>query len=83
MTRCADLAEVTNVRAKVGQLRDGAHVNGTEDRAAMHIALRAAPEEVITTDTAYRHEWSACERAGLLEPDDGLRALDMASVTGD
>jgi glucose-6-phosphate isomerase len=42
----ADLAEAANVRGKVSQLRDGAHVNVTEDRAAMHIALRAAENEV-------------------------------------
>jgi glucose-6-phosphate isomerase len=41
-----DLAEAANVRGKVQQLREGAHVNPTEDRAAMHIALRAGADEV-------------------------------------
>jgi len=45
-----DLAEAANVRGKVQQLRDGAHVNATEDRAAMHIALRSAENEVYKVD---------------------------------
>lgn len=46
----SDLAETANVRGKVGQLASGAPVNGTENRAAMHIALRAAPDEVYNVD---------------------------------
>lgn len=46
----SDLAEAANVRGKVASLRAGANVNVTENRAAMHIALRAAADEVYNVD---------------------------------
>ena len=53
------LAEAAGVAAKRQRLFEGAHVNNTEDRAALHTLLRAAPEDVpsgLKTQAAEVHE---------------------------
>ena len=44
------LADACGVRERRDAMFAGAHVNATEDRAALHVALRAPPDAVITTD---------------------------------
>lgn len=46
------LAEAANLRGKLSAMASGAHVNITEDRAVMHIALRAARDSTIIVDGA-------------------------------
>lgn len=45
-----DLAEQADVLGKIQQLKNGDHLNISEDRAAMHMALRAAPNQVYKVD---------------------------------
>ena len=45
-----DLAESADVQSKIREFRQGEHVNKSEDRAAMHIALRAQPHEEYKVD---------------------------------
>jgi len=45
MNMLFDLAESSNVRGKVSDLRSGKSVNSTEGRSVMHIALRASQDE--------------------------------------
>jgi len=45
-----DLADAADVTGKIQQMKDGAHINTSEDRAVMHIALRAAPQDVYKVD---------------------------------
>jgi glucose-6-phosphate isomerase len=45
-----DLAERAGLRAKIDAMFNGEHINITEDRAVLHVALRAQPGERIETD---------------------------------
>jgi glucose-6-phosphate isomerase len=45
-----DLAGACGVRERIDAMFAGAHVNATEDRAALHVALRAPAGERITSD---------------------------------
>ena len=45
-----ELAETADVAGKIQRLKDGQHLNVSEDRAAMHIALRASPQDRYLVD---------------------------------
>jgi glucose-6-phosphate isomerase len=45
-----DLAEEADLTGKIKQMADGEHINTTEDRAVMHIALRARADDTYTVD---------------------------------
>ncbi len=45
-----ELARAADTEAAIARLFAGAHVNVTEDRAALHMALRARPEDRFTVD---------------------------------
>lgn len=44
-TLLADLAEAADVQGKIRGMREGQHLNNTEDRSVLHMALRAAPDD--------------------------------------
>lgn len=44
------LAEVSGLKSKIDAMAAGAHINITEDRAVMHIALRAARDQSYIVD---------------------------------
>ena len=44
------LAEQSGLRAHIDAMFAGEHINTSEDRAVLHVALRAPTDEVITTD---------------------------------
>lgn len=44
------LAEVAQLKDKINMMYSGEHINSTEDRPVLHIALRAAKDSVICTD---------------------------------
>jgi len=44
------LAEQSGLRAHMDAMFAGEHINTSEDRAVLHVALRAPTDEVITTD---------------------------------
>ena len=46
------LADASGLGPKMASMAAGAHCNPTEDRAVMHIALRAAREQSYTVDGA-------------------------------
>jgi glucose-6-phosphate isomerase len=50
MTLLADLARETRLEERIEAMFRGEHVNTTEDRPALHVALRAPAGEVITVD---------------------------------
>ena len=43
-------AERSGLRERIEAMWDGEHINVTEDRAVLHVALRAPSDEVIATD---------------------------------
>jgi len=45
-----DLAETSNVLEKIRAMREGEHINTTEDRAVMHVALRANKDDTYYVD---------------------------------
>lgn len=44
------LAEATGLKEKLAAMAAGEHINVTEDRAVMHVALRAKPDATFTVD---------------------------------
>lgn len=44
------LAEAARLKEKIGRMYNGEHINSTEDRAVLHVALRAPRDKVISTD---------------------------------
>ena len=52
MRLLVDLAHACGLRQRIDAMFGGAHVNATEDRAALHVALRAPADAVIETDGA-------------------------------
>lgn len=52
------------VREKIAEMRSGAHINTTEDRAALHMALRAAEDEEYLVDgnNVTQEVWSVLKR---------------------
>ena len=45
-----DLAKEAGVPARISAMFSGDHINSTEDRAVMHVALRASEDEVLEVD---------------------------------
>jgi glucose-6-phosphate isomerase len=50
LKRLLDLAESSNLRARIDAMFSGEKINITEDRAVLHVALRAPRDEVINVD---------------------------------
>jgi glucose-6-phosphate isomerase len=50
MTLLRDLAEQAGVAAKLARMAGGEHINRTEDRAVMHVALRAERGDAYAVD---------------------------------
>ncbi len=46
------LAEQSGLRAHIDAMFAGEHINTSEDRAVLHVALRAPSDDIITTDGA-------------------------------
>ncbi|XP_068655639.1 glucose-6-phosphate isomerase, cytosolic [Aristolochia californica] len=44
------LAEAAHLQEKINRMYNGEHINSTEDRAVLHVALRASRETVINSD---------------------------------
>ncbi|CAL5185812.1 unnamed protein product [Lathyrus oleraceus] len=44
------LAEVASLKQKINQMYNGEHINSTENRAVLHVALRASRDAVIQSD---------------------------------
>lgn len=44
------LAEVASLKQKINQMYNGEHINSTENRAVLHVALRAPRDAVIQSD---------------------------------
>ena len=45
-TKLFDLAKATNLQEKIAAMKAAKHLNMTEDRAVLHIALRAPASDV-------------------------------------
>ena len=52
LTDLLALAEQSGLRQHIEAMFAGQHINTSEDRAVLHVALRAPKDEVITTDEA-------------------------------
>ncbi|CAE7844845.1 unnamed protein product, partial [Symbiodinium sp. KB8] len=50
MTRLFKVARAAKLEEKIAAMAAGEHINVTEDRAVMHMALRAAPEQTFVVD---------------------------------
>ncbi len=52
ITDLVALAEQSGLRAHIDAMFAGEHINTSEDRAVLHVALRAPSDDIITTDGA-------------------------------
>ena len=52
-------AQVADLRSKIDKMFAGVHINTTEDRAVLHVALRAPREQVSTLFRAPRTSFFA------------------------
>jgi len=86
-----DLADAADVTGKIQQMKDGARINTSEDRAVMHIALRAAPQDVYKVDDqnvvpevhavlAKIKEFSNSVRSGAWKGATGKPLTDVVSI---
>ncbi|KAG0498007.1 hypothetical protein HPP92_002698 [Vanilla planifolia] len=50
MKKLFKLAEAAHLKEKINRMYNGEHINATEDRSVLHIALRAARDAIIRSD---------------------------------
>ncbi|CAL9102293.1 unnamed protein product, partial [Musa textilis] len=50
MEKLLKLAEAAQLKQKIGRMYNGDHINSTENRSVLHIALRAPRDKVICSD---------------------------------
>ncbi|XP_043708979.1 glucose-6-phosphate isomerase, cytosolic isoform X2 [Telopea speciosissima] len=50
MEKLFTLAEAAHLKQKINSMFNGEHINSTEDRSVLHVALRASRDEVICSD---------------------------------
>lgn len=50
MDKLYKLAEAANLKKKINSMFNGEHINSTENRAVLHVALRASRDAVINSD---------------------------------
>lgn len=50
LKKLVELAEAADLKQKIGSMFNGDHINSTENRSVLHVALRAPRESVINSD---------------------------------
>ncbi|KAI3953590.1 hypothetical protein MKW92_017878 [Papaver armeniacum] len=50
MAKLLELAEAAHLKEKIGKMYSGEHINSTEDRSVLHVALRAPRDAVMSSD---------------------------------
>ncbi|RZC87884.1 hypothetical protein C5167_029797 [Papaver somniferum] len=50
MVKLLELAEAAHLKEKIGKMYSGEHINNTEDRSVLHVALRAPRDVVMSSD---------------------------------
>ncbi|XP_072988535.1 glucose-6-phosphate isomerase, cytosolic [Typha latifolia] len=50
MAKLFELAEAAHLREKIDRMYNGEHINSTENRSVLHVALRAPRDKVICSD---------------------------------
>ncbi|RZC85014.1 hypothetical protein C5167_047800 [Papaver somniferum] len=50
MEKLLELAEEVHLKEKIGKMYSGEHINSTEDRSVLHVALRAPRDVVMSSD---------------------------------
>ena len=77
-----ELARQTRVREGVDRMFAGEHINTTEDRAALHVALRGSPGQTALLDGSDIAPVVHAERARIGALCDALEAGDLKGHTG-
>ncbi|MFL2545893.1 MAG: glucose-6-phosphate isomerase [Candidatus Rariloculaceae bacterium] len=77
-----DLAEQTGVPAGIGRMFSGAHINNTEDRAALHVALRRPADRPLLLDSEDVMPFVEAERRRMKSLSDRLHAGELRGYTG-
>ncbi|PIA52613.1 hypothetical protein AQUCO_01000472v1 [Aquilegia coerulea] len=50
LDKLLELAEAAQLKQKINRMFNGEHINSTEDRSVLHVALRAPRDKVISSD---------------------------------
>jgi glucose-6-phosphate isomerase len=76
------LAERAGLRARIDAMFAGEKINVTEDRAVLHVALRAPPDEVIEVDAENVVPWVHAVLDAMSAFADRVRSGDWTGHTG-
>ncbi|XP_057449616.1 glucose-6-phosphate isomerase, cytosolic 1 [Lotus japonicus] len=77
-----NLAEAASLKEKINRMFSGEHINSTEDRSVLHVALRAARDAVIQSDgkNVVPEVWSVLDK--IKEFSDRVRSGSWVGATG-
>jgi glucose-6-phosphate isomerase len=78
-----DLADQTGVSARIAAMFAGEHLNNTEDRAVLHVALRRPADEPLMLDGEDVMPLVEAERAKMRALADALHAGRLVGYTGE
>eukprot|EP00249_Psilotum_nudum_P008383 c21237_g1_i1 orf=320-2068(+) len=76
------LAKASHLKEKINKMFSGEHINGTENRSVLHIALRASRESVILSDgkNVVPEVWGVLDKIKLFS--DKVREGSLVGATG-
>ncbi|OVA18694.1 Phosphoglucose isomerase (PGI) [Macleaya cordata] len=76
------LAEAAHLKEKIKKMYDGEHINSTEDRSVLHVALRASRDTVICNDgkNIVSDVWKVLDK--ISEFSERVRSGSWVGVTG-
>ena len=77
-----ELAKQTEVAVWIKRMFDGEHINNTEDRAALHVALRRPADCPLTVDGEDVMRLVKAERAKMQQLADALHEGELKGYTG-
>lgn len=76
------LAEAANLKEKINRMFNGEHINSTENRSVLHVALRAPRDAVIKSDgkNVVPEVWKVLDK--IKEFSDSIRSGSWVGATG-
>ncbi|KAJ4966341.1 hypothetical protein NE237_018190 [Protea cynaroides] len=82
MEKLFTLAEAAHLKQKINSMFNGEHINSTEDRPVLHVALRASRDEVICTDgkNVVPEVWKVLDK--IRDFSDRIRSGSWVGATG-
>ncbi|KAL2901066.1 Glucose-6-phosphate isomerase cytosolic [Bienertia sinuspersici] len=82
MNKLLQLAEAAHLKEKINKMFNGEHINSTENRSVLHVALRASRDAVINSDgkNVVPDVWQVLDK--IRDFSEKIRSGSWAGVTG-